>query len=530
VTAVLTDPLAGLNQVVFPTTTDPGQSYDLDGVANATQVHGYDFAQADDLSDIFTVTATDRAGNETTESFSVINDMIAPTAAITVPERAGLSFVVEWSGDDDAAGIREYEVQVREGEGDWTDWLTGTTADKATFAGMQGLSYTFQVRAIDNVDNEGAWVESEAVEISDTVTKYYSFGGQRACPECNRRVAMWRGAEVYFIHGDHLGSTSLTTDSAGAKVAESRYLPYGQERWSAGAGVTDFGFTSQRRDSYIKLYDYGARWYDPQIGRWISPDTIIPDPADLQSFNRYSYVRNNPVKYQDPTGHAECVDAHCEDLIHPITRELIGNKEFVKLGSGEQAGEWVIEQRPTPPNPELADDLAGVTMAVDALAFGISLYGTVAEVSGAIAGGIGGAEAGAAEGGIGAVPGAIGGATLGGAVMNAACYQPVDKAGDTLGWLSALTTILSDYNAGNTYVVKDEKGYAVVLAPGTQFAVTTAYAGMVMPIATLDAVIDGGALYNDVATFPGVVGLEPITEKLGLTPTKHYFLEFDRQK
>ena len=46
-----------------------------------------------------------------------------------------------------------------------------------------------------------------------------------------------------------------------------------------------------------------ARYYLPGIGRFASPDTIVPDPADPQSFNRYSYGLNNPVKYVDPTGH-----------------------------------------------------------------------------------------------------------------------------------------------------------------------------------------------------------------------------------
>jgi hypothetical protein len=49
----------------------------------------------------------------------------------------------------------------------------------------------------------------------------------------------------------------------------------------------------------------GARWYDPEIGRWISPDTIVPDPSSPQQFNRFGYVSNNPVKYTDPTGHCQ---------------------------------------------------------------------------------------------------------------------------------------------------------------------------------------------------------------------------------
>jgi RHS repeat-associated protein len=287
--------LAGLDEVVFPTTTDNGQSYDLDGAANATQAHGYDFAQADNFGGSVDVVVSDRAGNETSESFSVVNDTVAPTAAITVPERAGLSFVVEWSGNDSESGVQHYEVEYKEDEGAWTEWLTGTTAVKATFAGTQGISYTFQVRASDNVGNVSGWEESEVVEISDTVTKYYSFGGQR--------VAMRRGAEVYYLHGDHLGSTSLTSDSAGAVVAESRYLPYGQERWSNGAGVTDFGFTSQRADSGFGLLDYNARYYSATLGRFISPDSIVPDPTSSGGFNRYRYTRNNPCKYTDPSGH-----------------------------------------------------------------------------------------------------------------------------------------------------------------------------------------------------------------------------------
>ncbi|NLE44024.1 MAG: RHS repeat-associated core domain-containing protein, partial [Chloroflexi bacterium] len=44
----------------------------------------------------------------------------------------------------------------------------------------------------------------------------------------------------------------------------------------------------------------GARWYDARIGRWISADTIVPDPGNPQSLNRYSYVENNPAAYIDP--------------------------------------------------------------------------------------------------------------------------------------------------------------------------------------------------------------------------------------
>jgi RHS repeat-associated protein len=108
---------------------------------------------------------------------------------------------------------------------------------------------------------------------------------------------------VYYLHGDHLGSTSLTTDQSGAVVAETRYLPYGQERWTSGATPTDFTFTGQRNEAGFGLMDYNARYYSPVLGRFISPDTIVPNPANPQKFNRYAYAYNNPVRYNDPSGH-----------------------------------------------------------------------------------------------------------------------------------------------------------------------------------------------------------------------------------
>jgi len=51
---------------------------------------------------------------------------------------------------------------------------------------------------------------------------------------------------------------------------------------------------------------YGARYYDPALGRFVQADTIVPNPASPQDLNRYAYVRNNPLRYTDPSGHMEC--------------------------------------------------------------------------------------------------------------------------------------------------------------------------------------------------------------------------------
>ena len=147
------------------------------------------------------------------------------------------------------------------------------------------------------------------------------------------------GERVLYLLGDHLGSTSLVLDASGAKVAESRYYPYGETRWTwpeDGTLPTDYRFTGARHDGYIKLYLMGARWYDSELGRWISPDTVVPDPANPQSLNRYSYTRNNPVKFVDPSGHAECASTDCQMIFHPVS----GN--IVVIDPGDSALYWLI--------------------------------------------------------------------------------------------------------------------------------------------------------------------------------------------
>jgi len=125
--------------------------------------------------------------------------------------------------------------------------------------------------------------------------RYYYADGQR--------IAMRYGSTVYYLLGDHLGSTTLTVTGSGAKYAEQRYYPWGDTRYPYWKTPTAYQFTGQYQDYYIKLYHMGARMYDPELGRFISPDSIVPDPANPQSLNRYAYVVNNPLKYRDPTGH-----------------------------------------------------------------------------------------------------------------------------------------------------------------------------------------------------------------------------------
>ena len=105
------------------------------------------------------------------------------------------------------------------------------------------------------------------------------------------------------LHGDHLGSATLTTDINGNRVGDLRYTPHGVTRYEWGSIPTNRRYTGQRWDSVLGLYDYQARYYHPALGRLISADPLMPEPGNPQALNRYAYVTNNPVRYNDPSGY-----------------------------------------------------------------------------------------------------------------------------------------------------------------------------------------------------------------------------------
>jgi RHS repeat-associated protein len=156
------------------------------------------------------------------------------------------------------------------------------------------------------------------------ITKSYFAGAQRVAI---RKYTAPLRMNVEYMIGDHLGSTSVTTDSAGAKVSEIRYKPWGEIRswWTDTAlaslpsySLTKQTFTGQR--SYMDdpstiategfgLMDYNARMYDPYLNRFTQPDSIVPLASQgTQAWDRYAYANNNPVRNVDPSGHRACDD------------------------------------------------------------------------------------------------------------------------------------------------------------------------------------------------------------------------------
>ncbi len=96
----------------------------------------------------------------------------------------------------------------------------------------------------------------------------------------------------FWFVKDHLGSTRRLDSSSMLRD----YYPYGQNKIAAGNEETAYQFTGKELDSGIGLHYFGARYYDPSIGRWLAPD-----PAG-QGFSPYAYAGNSPLVMVDPNG------------------------------------------------------------------------------------------------------------------------------------------------------------------------------------------------------------------------------------
>ena len=115
----------------------------------------------------------------------------------------------------------------------------------------------------------------------------------------------------YYYHEDNLNSSSALSSSSGSQLEVDAYYPFGRTLTASPQASFKVSrqFTGQIKDDETGLYYYNARYYDPELGRFIQADTLIPDLSNPQSYNRYSYVRNNPLRYTDPDGHGPIADA-----------------------------------------------------------------------------------------------------------------------------------------------------------------------------------------------------------------------------
>lgn len=110
---------------------------------------------------------------------------------------------------------------------------------------------------------------------------------------------------ITYFHNDISGTPLLATDQAGNVVWKENYRPYGEKLTNqATSSNNKIWFTGKPYDSNTGLSYMGARYYNPQLGRFMGIDPKGFDPNNIHSFNRYAYANNNPYKFVDPDGNS----------------------------------------------------------------------------------------------------------------------------------------------------------------------------------------------------------------------------------
>ncbi|MDO8897531.1 MAG: polymorphic toxin type 23 domain-containing protein [Bacteroidales bacterium] len=149
---------------------------------------------------------------------------------------------------------------------------------------------------------------------------------------------------IRYIHTDYLGSWNTITGENGNPLQELSFDAWGNRRdpntWRAFATTPaeplfDRGFTGHEHLYGFQLINMNGRMYDPVVSRMLSPDNFIQAPDFSQSFNRYSYCWNNPLKYTDPSGEMVMFYALGLFITGSIIENAINYKDYCHKSEGD---------------------------------------------------------------------------------------------------------------------------------------------------------------------------------------------------
>ncbi len=219
---------------------------------------------------------------------------------------------------------------IYDGEGERVEKCTEGTTPGTCSSGATGTLYWRGTGSETLAETDLAGNEQE---------EYLFFNGQRIA----RRDVNSLGATVavHYYFSDHLGSHGVVENATGTACEQDiDYYPYGgqQNDYCSGSGVSqNYKFTSKERDTETNLDYFGARYYASSMGRFMTPDPSPAGiaPADPQSWNLYSYVRNRPTRSVDVGGywatdvHAQIVTFALQGYVSAGELAALRNEQYV---------------------------------------------------------------------------------------------------------------------------------------------------------------------------------------------------------
>ncbi len=175
-------------------------------------------------------------------------------------------------------------------------------------------------------------------------TFYYLAGNERVA----MRMVEGSSDTLYYLFTDHLGSTGEVRSADGSLHSAQGYRAFGAVWYRMGSLPTGRNYTAQTEIEFGLLH-YGARANDPSLARFVQADTIVPNPANPFDWDRYAYVRNSPIRYDDPSGHKSCeleqIQGTCGSIygsviaIENYIGKIFNNSGILALGQN-----WTLRQ------------------------------------------------------------------------------------------------------------------------------------------------------------------------------------------
>lgn len=237
------------------------------------------------------------------------------------------------------AGIFLYDQNgnMKEGNGRTLEWTSFNMPASITKGNVSiGFSYGPEHQRIKQTKpGETIYYFAGGVELVvntasnlRTWTNYVSADGRLVGSLTRASTDALNASIPAYYHLDHLGSLDRITDQWGTVIEKLDFDAWGKRRWANGSDDAQGlippssarrGFTGHEQLDNVGLVHMNGRIYDPVIARFLSADPTVQAPYNLQSFNRYSYVQNNPLSYTDPTGFSIF-----SNLIKGITNFLVG--------------------------------------------------------------------------------------------------------------------------------------------------------------------------------------------------------------
>jgi|GEM_PF-1484747 len=165
--------------------------------------------------------------------------------------------------------------------------------------------------------------------------------------------------EIFYVHTDSIGSVVAHTNVAATVISRREYEPFGLQ---ITPGIQDGpGYTGHAQDAATGLTYMQQRYYDPQIGLFLSRDPVSPITDPIRQFNRYRYANHNPYSFVDPDGRMGCVASriaaacqtaiqagwstarrieHADAVISRAERKLESREGGNSFGSFDNAASW----------------------------------------------------------------------------------------------------------------------------------------------------------------------------------------------